>query len=245
MISGSQVTVRASRPSIVVDPDNASDVFLANPASAAIELGGPALAFGSGFAYASGSLELGLYAGDTLYGQLDPDTSLVDADAVVTEDDSGATFADETTDAGEGTANDVTLPDPFDENDALYIGADALFAGVDINVGTVGVGDAVDDELAYEYWNGAAWTALGDVTDGTEGLTVTATNRLAFTVPDDWTANTVNSQGPYFYIRIRATADDVWNTTQPIITQLWVLDDETGTATLELLVVDSHGRGQV
>lgn len=154
------------------------------------------------------------------------DTAAAD---VTQEDNSGASFVDETADAAEATANDVEIPDPFDTDDALYVGYTSKFFAVKIDMGTQGAGDAVSAELAYEYWDGSAWTALTEVIDDSAGFTAgTDTYVLSFLPPADWAATAVDSGTSMFFVRVRATANDVYNTTQPKITQLWVKPVDAG-----------------
>lgn len=140
-----------------------------------------------------------------------------------TEDNSATTFADETTDAGDAGAADVTLPDPFDTDDAIYLGRTTKFSLVKVVISTAGAGDAVTSEIAWEYYNGSAWAALTLVKDDSAGFTTGAsTYYVSFLPPDDWATVAVNVVTPYYYVRMRATADDIWNTTQPVLTQALV-----------------------
>lgn len=150
----------------------------------------------------------------------------VAASAVIREDNSGASFTDETSDASSATGGDVTIPDPFDASDALYIGYSRTFNRFAIDVSVAGVGDAVAAETAWEYFNGFEWTALtvSATSPETAILTLAGVNTLSFTMPTDWRATTVNSQGAYYYIRFRATANDVYNTTQPTIGRVFLED---------------------
>lgn len=141
-------------------------------------------------------------------------------DAFVHEDNSSATFTDDTTDATSSGAADVTIPDPFDTSDALYFGHGEPFAVLQTVVSTAGAGDAVAAETDWEYWNGSAWASLTMVTDDSSEFTAgTATYLTSFLPPSDWATTTINSQGPFYYIRFIASADDVYNTTNPVFTR--------------------------
>ncbi|MFH2072733.1 MAG: hypothetical protein ABIJ75_07790, partial [Actinomycetota bacterium] len=86
-----------------------------------------------------------------------------------------------------------------------------------------GVGDAIGAETDWQYWNGAAWATLTEQIDGTAAFeTAAGTYFLSFLPPADWATTTVNSQGPFYYIRMVSSADDVYNTTQPLVSQIWV-----------------------
>ncbi len=148
--------------------------------------------------------------------------------ADVTEDHQ-TVFTDLTTEAGDASANDVTLPDPFDLNDAIYFGHGTIFSAIVTDVGTQAVGAAVAAEVAIEYWNGSAWAALTEVEDTSVIWTAgTATYVTSFLPPSDWAATTVDGGSSLFYIRFRGTAADIFNTTQGIVDQVWCLPLATG-----------------
>ncbi len=150
-----------------------------------------------------------------------------DATDVLQEDSSGGpSFIDETADAASAAANDVAVPDPFDTGDALYIGFTTKFHLLSIQVGTQGSGAAVEAETLWEYWNGSAWTDLEAVEgflDSSAALTAgTSTYFITFVPPSDWAVTTVDGGPSNFFIRMRATANDVYNTTQAIVTRIQV-----------------------
>jgi len=149
---------------------------------------------------------------------------------VTSEDNSGATFVDDTADAASAAAGDVAVgPDPFDTSDALYIGHGTIFSAVVTKVGTAGAGDATAAETAWEYWNGSAWAALTEVLDTSVEFTAgTATYVTSFLPPSDWAATTVDGGSSLFFVRFISSADDVYNTTQPVLSQMWVLPLATG-----------------
>ena len=117
--------------------------------------------------------------------------------------DNGGVFTDETADANDADAGDVVLvPSSPQVNDALYIGFGFRFQEVDITVSTA----ASDGAVTWEYWDGAAWTALDGVVDETEDFQAgTSTYEVAWDLPADWAKTTVNSQGPFYYVRARVT----------------------------------------
>lgn len=116
--------------------------------------------------------------------------------------DDGGVLTDETTEANSGTTNDMTLtPATPAQNDAYYWGHPEQFPQMKINVSTA----ATSLGLVWEYWNGA-WTALSGVTDGTSGFTSTGLAYVSWTLPGDWATTTINSQGPYYYVRARVGA---------------------------------------
>ena len=137
--------------------------------------------------------------------------------------DDGGAFTDETTDANDAGADDVQLlPVAPASDDAFYVGYSTPFKEVEIAMGVA----ATDGAVTWEYYNGSAWVALSGVTDNTDSFKAVAgsTYSLLFTEPSDWAATTVNSQGPFFYVRARVTtvgtsqaqADQMWIATRAI-----------------------------
>jgi hypothetical protein len=118
--------------------------------------------------------------------------------------DDGGVYTDETTEANEATADDMTLfPATPAANDAYLIGMSAQFSRVLFNVSTAGVGTYT---VAWEYWNGSGWSALTGVTDDTGAFKNAGLNDVVFTLPSNWAATTINSQGPFYYIRAKIDA---------------------------------------
>lgn len=119
--------------------------------------------------------------------------------------DDGGVFTDYSEEArdttgGVGSANDVPLlPATPAVSDAFYFGGLAEFGKLTMDISTAGatyVG-------TWEYWNGA-WTAL-TVTDDTSSFQTAGWNDVTFTPPSDWSTTTINSQGPFYYVRFRVT----------------------------------------
>lgn len=115
------------------------------------------------------------------------------------------------------TANYQLFPDAEAINDAVYFGAAVPFPELALDMGTNGAYSG--DAATWEYWNGAAWSALTlaqDNTDATaqDGLRpFQRDGAIHFLPPSDWASTTVNSQAGY-WIRCRLTAATV--TTAPI-----------------------------
>lgn len=150
------------------------------------------------------------------------------------EDNSEGTFADDTTDVNDAGANDVTVGEPMDSNDALYFGYQtAPFCALVINVGTAGVGDSVAAETIWEYSDSVSTYATlesgHELTDDSTALTAgTSTYVVSFVPPSDWTKTAVDGGTAMYHVRLRATANDVYNTTTPLITQAWVVPLDVG-----------------
>ena len=130
--------------------------------------------------------------------------------------DDGGAFTDYTTAFNNATVNDCPLmPATEDVDDAFYYGSSNKFRGLNLNIGTAGVGNTI----VWEYWDGSAWASL-TVTDNTVGFTVLGENTVTFTPYDDWTKTTVNSSEQYW---IRSRVSVAAFTTQPLLTQGWVI----------------------
>ena len=155
--------------------------------------------------------------------------------------DSTSTFVDETTDANSSTDADWTVfPSSEAIGDYVAIGHDEPFTKIafDYANGTAGVGGVV----AWEYWNGTAWTALPNVVDATAGFTTSAADNLAvtWTMPTDWAPRVQSTGKALYYARARVTT--VY-TTNPILDQGFI----PGTPVVESVVVipGADGSGQI
>jgi hypothetical protein len=141
------------------------------------------------------------------------------------DDTGGPVFVDQTTNANDATVNNwVLFPATENVDDYAAFGFADKFGKLTFNyaTGTAGVGGTV----AWEYWNGSAWTALSGVTDQTTGFTagVADGRTVVWTVPSDWAKNTLNGTSAY-YVRAKVTGT---YSTNPIMTQGFV----TGTLTV-------------
>ena len=140
-------------------------------------------------------------------------------------------FVDETTDANDAGAADWTL---FTGTEAIgdyaAFGYTTVFGQVKFDYvgGTAGVGGVV----AWEYWNGSAWTALAGVVDETSGFTTAVADDLdvRWTIPSDWAALIINGSASLFWVRAKITT--VYSTNpvldQGFIRPSWTNADETG-----------------
>ncbi len=148
----------------------------------------------------------------------------IDVSAAIHEDNSGSSFTDETADANSlGGADVAVFPAAGDDtDDAFYIGSARPFRNVFVDIATAGAGDAITAETVWEYYNGTAWVSIqiGDVNTLAEFTGAAGAKQMQFVEPEDWATTTVNAQGPFFYIRLRCTADDVFNTTSPVADQV-------------------------
>lgn len=121
-------------------------------------------------------------------------------------DDNGV-FVDETTEANSATAGDMNLlpTTPVVNEDRYIFGHSEQFDRLKVIVSTAGTGGFT---ITWQYWNGA-WTTLSGVTDGTSSFSVLGENIISYTLPGDWATSTINSQGPFYYIRAAYTAGTV------------------------------------
>ncbi len=130
------------------------------------------------------------------------DDEIEDVDAAIQEDPQN-TFSDETADANSAATGDVALlSSPAAINDAFYVGMSHKFDDLEFDISTGATGGW---RIFWEYFDGSSWLAL-TVTDGTSNFTNTSTTNVTFTPPNDWRTTTVNSQGPFFYIRGRVVS---------------------------------------
>jgi len=121
-------------------------------------------------------------------------------------DDNGV-FTDQTGQSNSATAADMNLlpATPVVNQDSYIFGHHEQFSGLKINVSTAGTGGFT---ITWQYWNGA-WTNLSGVTDDTSSFSVSGTNYVTWTLPGDWATTTINSQGPFYFVRARYTAGTV------------------------------------
>ncbi len=117
--------------------------------------------------------------------------------------DDGGAFTDYTDEAREQVgADDVSIFTASAQvNDAFYFGGIDEFEEILANVSSAGSGYTA----AWEYWNGA-WVSLTVDSDGTNDFTTSGWNTVEFSAPSDWATTTINSQGPFYYVRLRITA---------------------------------------
>jgi hypothetical protein len=137
----------------------------------------------------------------------------------------GVSAVDNTTEAQSNDAGQTAFKlfqGPTLADDEAYVGMPAKFDRVTFGFGTAGVANAAIT-LAWEYWNGTAWTALAGLVDGTTKLTVNG--KVTFTIPTDWATKAVNTVGSgtaktCFWIRVRFTVGS-W-TTNPLVNYITV-----------------------
>lgn len=152
------------------------------------------------------------------------------------QDDNGA-FLDQTTNANSASANDMNLlpGTPVVNEDRYLFGHAEQFGQIKLDIGTAGTGGFT---ITWEYFDGSSFVALSGVTDGTSSLSVLGENTVSWTIPGDWLATTINSQGPFFYVRAAYTAGTV--TITPLGTKV-KLDVDKYLAFVQNRIVTSSG----
>jgi hypothetical protein len=132
---------------------------------------------------------------------------------------SGASFVDNSVEARlQGGTAFKLFQGPTSGNDEAYFGMSQKFEQIVFKFGTAGVQNAAIT-LAWEYWNGSAWTAFTPDTDGTSELTADGT--VAWTIANlsSWATTAVNSV-TLFWVRVRFTAGS-WTTNPLVNTSVW------------------------
>jgi len=142
--------------------------------------------------------------------------------AAIAED--GGVFTDETAEANEGSADDMTIfpAVPVAEVDRYNFGFTTAVGGLSIDTSTAATGTHT---VVWEYWDGAAWSALSGVTDGTTNFHVSGAQTVTWTVPADWAKSVINGQGPYYFVRAEIQTGSV--TQIPIGEQAFDLEAPT------------------
>lgn len=147
----------------------------------------------------------------------------------------GPVFSEQTAGFNDATSADwVVFPAAEAIGDYAAIGYPSTFSQVSLDnlSGTAGTVGTVD----WEYWNGAAWSALAGVADGTSGFTAAVADGqvVSWTVPGDWAAQSLNGGPSLFYVRAVVT---VTYTIDPIYDQGFVdgAGDATWTATMDAI----------
>lgn len=132
--------------------------------------------------------------------------------------DDGGVETDYTADINDSlTATTKLLPDaPLQVDDAFYFGFKDPWGQVRLNIHIAAVGNFM---LVEEYWDGAAWSALTLLRDGTGEFRISGVNFVKWTVPGDWALTTIQGMNLY-WSRFRV-ANVVDYSTQPYGRQAW------------------------
>lgn len=128
-------------------------------------------------------------------------------------DGAGPTFTDETDDANSAAQGDWELfPAAEAVEDYFAVGLPVPFTSLtlDSTGGVQGV-DGGALAIAYEYWDGAAWQSLSNVTDGTSMFTAALSSgqEISWDMPENWAPTILDSEEvPLYYVRFRISAGD-------------------------------------
>lgn len=136
-------------------------------------------------------------------------------------DSSSSGYNNETEDANDAdSSNDLNFfPAGAGEDDAFYVGAEFLFQGVLLEIGTAGEGDY---EVVWEYWDGDSFVEFGSYDDESESLKLDGFHTVSFDVPEDWETDTISSEGPYYWARARRDGETV--DTDPLGNRVWLIE---------------------
>lgn len=121
--------------------------------------------------------------------------------------DDGANYTDYSANVIDNGAGVATLSslDTVANGDWIVVGGPVPFMGAAMDMSTNVNANAAT--LTAEYWNGSAWTALTNVTDGTAsgGATFGADGQITWTMPADWASSTINAIAAY-WVRLSVSA---------------------------------------
>lgn len=132
--------------------------------------------------------------------------------------DDGGIQTDETTEANNATANDMTLLPPVPAvDDAYYFGLSSWWDWLSLNIGQAGAGTWT---IVWEYYNGSTWVSLPSCYDTSNGFRNGGYQSVTFDRPSDWVTSTILLLALYW---IRARVSSYTSiTTQPLGTQAWI-----------------------
>jgi len=126
--------------------------------------------------------------------------------AALAKAEDGGVFINLASTTGAYTAAYQIWPDTELEDDACYFGGAAPFGVLTIDIVTGATYGA--DSVQWEYWDGAAWSALTIIYDETDTNNQSGTRpfmqdgQIIFSAPTDWASTTVDSQAAY-WVRAR------------------------------------------
>lgn len=105
-----------------------------------------------------------------------------------------------------GTVADLSNLDTVANGDWVVIGGPVPFCGAALDL-TANVNTNVS-VMTVEYWNGAAWAAVANLTDGTvapAGTTLGTDGQISWDLPAAWVASTINTITAY-WVRLSVSA---------------------------------------
>ena len=137
----------------------------------------------------------------------------VPLDSVQHWDDSASTWYDVTSSVQSRDSGrfEYTSGSADVDADEVYFGLRDQFAGIQYVCNDLG---DIGTNVAWEYWDGTAWSSLSGLFNGylfreaSSSYYPTTGYYQYWTLPTDWEQTTINSSGPYYYVRGRLTSID-------------------------------------
>ena len=105
-------------------------------------------------------------------------------------------YADVTAVYNSAAASDVSPFAVDTVGNHFAIGYETPFSSTSVTVGVAGTVGAI----TVKYWDGAAWSAVAGLVDGTTDLSVSGT--ISFTMPTDWAVTTISTGASLYFIVI-------------------------------------------
>lgn len=153
-------------------------------------------------------------------GEVVAATSVNAVGGAVAHDDDGVD-TDETTEANEATADDMTLLQPDGAVPDWYaLGYASLFDGIVLNVSTVGADITLD---TFEYSKGGGvWGTLTPILNLLNNYETAGKLWFTFERPGDWAVDTYAGIADKYWIKFKASATG-GGYVQPLGAQAWIL----------------------
>jgi hypothetical protein len=117
--------------------------------------------------------------------------------------DDGANWTNDSAaviDNNAGTQSDLDALDTLANLDYFVIGGPVPFIGAALDLDAANV-NANASTLTVEYWNGSAWAAVANLTDGTVVVatkTLSGDGQISWDLPATWTPSTINGIAAYW-----------------------------------------------
>ncbi|HUW21054.1 MAG TPA: LamG-like jellyroll fold domain-containing protein, partial [Candidatus Bathyarchaeia archaeon] len=107
--------------------------------------------------------------------------------------------------------------DATERGEYLFLGADTMFAGVNVDLATNGASSG-SLNLVWEYWNGTSWADLESISGFTDGSSNLTTDGAIYwdANPTNWRPYSVNGSTDLYYIRASLKDDSGTYTTDPV-----------------------------
>lgn len=114
--------------------------------------------------------------------------------------------------------------------DGLYWTNSEPFCGIQLVVGTKGQGTVTS--VAWQYWNGSAWSTLTCVDNSVKLTAVAGTYVMCFAPPSDWATTTLNGEQNQYCVRLHVGAASQYGTDDPVVTtgKVYTMTDAVGPA---------------